>query len=920
MRTLSRFAVLFPISLALPAQRPWQQITVPSVREAAANFKAPPREYGAIQPFLSWNGGDARERMARIVQDLDRLSANGIFVINVSPGRGVPMYLTPEHMDQMKFVVQEAKKRGMKIWLQDESDYPSGFAGGKISQLYPQLGQQAIVPDIRVRVQSGQTLKLPMPPDTLGIMALETNYQDHQLHKAVPIPLPANGQFQWTVPNEGTTPNEPRYDWDVVFVRHVYLSRPTRNFNRADGTRAKDGLYSLIDYLDPEATRAFLSITHETYRQAIGDEFGKTVLGFFGDEPDFGWYVDGTPWTPKLLEEFEQRKGYDLTPYIPMFFTGGRLTDEAQRAKADYWDVWSGIFQNTFFGEQADWCARYNLDYLVHLAHHATMSVTVRSEGDFFRDMRKVQVPGVDNLSQLLPSRVHTPDGTWRVNNNFPKLASSAAHLFGKPKVWSEEGGEPGVDGKFQLDYQLVRGVTALQFRFPLRGAGPDAADAPTGPPPAVPPPAVPPQAPMLAWYTNRGAYLMAIGRPAAQVGLYHPTNSMWMGDEDADPATTKLGWQLLEHQVDWDYFDEQSLSSVATIADGGFQNLSGQVYRAIVVPSSTVITRTGVERFKEFVKAGGKVIFVGKTPTLVVDKTFLNAKDKPDLSFATWIEPSGDITPRVIAALPKPDVILDSPWQRLTYTHRTWRDADMYYFFNESTQEQSRTATVTGHGQAQVWDLATGEIHPMAAAASDGDAVRFPLVLGPYEAKVIVVGPLPDGAAAPEPSLVSGNTLAELGGEWTLDLNGKQVTTALKAWEELGAPSFAGPAMYRKQFTAPAMPAGRRVFLEMADVHDYARVKLNGKELEGHAWPPYRWEVTDVVKVGSNDLEVEVRAVTGGRAPAAAPAPVGAAGGRGGRGGRGQATPGTAGATATGGNATSTASGLLGPVRLVAR
>jgi beta-galactosidase GanA len=165
----------------------------------------------------------------------------------------------------------------------------------------------------------------------------------------------------------------------------------------------------------------------------------------------------------------------------------------------------------------------------------------------------------------------------------------------------------------------------------------------------------------MLAWYTNRGGYLMAIGRPAAQVGLYHPTNSMWMGDEEADRSTTKLGWQLLEHQVDWDYFDEQSLSSVATIADGGFKNLSGQVYRAIVVPSSTVITRTGLERFKAFVKAGGKVIFVGKTPKLVVDKTFLNAKDVPDLSFATLIEPSGDITPRVIAALPKPDVKLDA-------------------------------------------------------------------------------------------------------------------------------------------------------------------------------------------------------------------------------------------------------------------
>ena len=927
-RVLITLATVPLLAAVLPAQRPWQQITVPSVREVAANFKAPPHEYGAIQPFLSWNGGDAQERMARIVQDLDGLSANGMFIVNVSPGRGVPMYLTPEHMGQMKFVVQEAKKRGMKIWLQDESDYPSGFAGGKISQQYPQLGQQAVVPDIKIRVQSGQTLTLPMPPDTLGIMALETTYEDHRLNKVVPIPLPSNGQLKWIVPNEGTTPNEPRYDWDVVFVRHIYLSRPTRNFNRADGTRAKDGLYSLIDYLDPEATRAFLKITHETYRQAIGDEFGKTVLGFFGDEPDFGWYVDATPWTPKLLEEFQQRKGYDLTPYLPMFFTGGKLTDEAQRAKADYWDVWSGIFQNSFFGEQADWCAKYNVDYLVHLAHHATMAVTVRSEGDFFRDMRKVQVPGVDNLSQLLPSRVHTPDGTWRTNNNFPKLASSAAHLFGKPKVWSEEGGEPGIDGKFQLDYQLVRGVTALQFRFPLRGgSGGDPAEAPTGPRPAVPP-----QAPMLAWYTNRGAYLMAMGRPAAQVGLYHPTNSMWMGDEEADPSATKLGWQLLEHQVDWDYFDEQSLSSVATIADGGFKDLSGQVFRAIVFPSTMVITRTGLERLQAFVKAGGKVIFVGKTPTLVVDKTFKDAKDKPDLSFATLIEPSGDITERVIAALPKPDVMLDSPWQRLTYTHRSWRDAEMYFFFNEGNQEQSRTTTVAGRGQAQAWDLATGEIHPMAAATAEGDSVRFPLVLGPYETKVVVVGPLPSGAAAPEPSLVSGNTLAELGGEWTLDLNGKQMTTALKPWEELGTPSFAGPATYRKQFTVSAAPAGKRVFLEIADVHDYAKVKLNGKELEGHAWQPYRWEVTNVVKAGSNDLEVEVRATGGGRggfeAPPPAPAGTPGAAGAGGRGGRGQAgAPGAAGAptvAAVGGrgrgNATPPASGLLGPVLLVAR
>jgi hypothetical protein len=880
-------AIIPLLAAVLPAQRPWQQITVPSVRDVAANFKAPPREYGAIQPFLSWNGTDAKERMARIVQDLDRLSANGIFIINMSPGRGAPGYLTPEHIAQVKFVVAEAKKRGMKMWIQDECDYPSGFAGGLVSQRYPELTMQGLDADIRINVMPGQTLKMPVPPDTLGALAVFEQTGASQV-----VPIGASG-IDWRAPAPPPGAGGYPKPWELILVRHIFRSSPTRASNREDGTRAKDSQYSLIDYLNPDATRAFLTITHETYKAAVGDEFGKTILGFFGDEPDYTCFM---PWTPKLLDEFRQQKGYDLQPFLPLLFAP-KMTDEAWRAKADYWDVWSGMFRETFFGVQAEWCAKNNVEYLVHLNHEEhglrldLPEDHIRNEGDYLRAMRHVEVPGIDNLSQLVPNRIHAYDATWNEDQNFPKLASSAAHLFGRPKVWTESAGGLGIDGKFQLDYQVVRGINALQIGV-ARGPGGGGA--------------LPPQAPMLAWYTDRAGYLMAIGRPAAQVGLYYPSNSMWMGDEEADRSMTKLGWQLLEHQVDWDYFDEQSLSSVATIADGGFKDLSGQVFRAIVVPSTTVISKTGLERFQAFVKAGGKVIFVGKTPTLVVDKTFKDAaKDaKPDLSFATLIEPSGDITPRVIEALPKPDVALDSPWQRLTYNHRSWRDAEMYFFFNEGNQEQSRTTTVAGRGQAQVWDLTAGEIHAMAAATPEGDSVRFPLVLGPYETKVVVVGPLPGGVAAPEPSLVAGSTLAELGGDWTLELNGKQVTTVLKAWEDLGTQSFAGPATYRKQFTAAAAPAGKRVFLEIGAVHDYARVKLNGKELEGHAWPPYRWEVTSAVKAGSNELEVEVRATAGGRglggpppAPAAAPA-----------GGRGR------------GNATPTASGLLGPVRLVAR
>jgi hypothetical protein len=135
--------------------------------------------------------------------------------------------------------------------------------------------------------------------------------------------------------------------------------------------------------------------------------------------------------------------------------------------------------------------------------------------------------------------------------------------------------------------------------------------------------------------------------------------------------------------------------------------------------------------------------------------------------------------------------------------------------------------------------------------------------------------------------------------------LNGKQLATPLKSWEELGTQAFAGPATYRKQFTAAAAPAGKRVFLEIADVHDYARVKLNGKELEAHAWQPYRWDITSALKAGANDLEIQVNATPAGRGGPGSPPPAGA-------------TPNAAAAGGRGRGGVPSASGLLGPVRLV--
>jgi hypothetical protein len=316
------------------------------------------------------------------------------------------------------------------------------------------------------------------------------------------------------------------------------------------------------------------------------------------------------------------------------------------------------------------------------------------------------------------------------------------------------------------------------------------------------------------------------------------------------------------------------------------------------------------------------------------LDKSYLDMKEKPDLSFATLIESSGDITPAVIAALPKPDVKLDAEFLRLTYTHRKWTDGDMYFFFNESNKAESRLATIEGHGVAQDWDLATGEIHPILTSgtkAEGADSVTIPLLMGPYEAKVIVVGPLPKGiAAAAEPSFASGEPLADLSGDWKLDLNGKQFTTPIKPWQELGSKSFAGPATYSMQFTVAAAPKGKRIYLEIADVHDYAHVTLNGKEVGARSFQPYRWDVTSAVKKGANDLKIEVYANAAQERPAAAPpaapaadaVPSAAQGARrrqaGGAGAAGS-PPAGAGGGGRSGPAAPVTSGLLDSVKLVA-
>jgi len=110
-------------------------------------------------------------------------------------------------------------------------------------------------------------------------------------------------------------------------------------------------------------------------------------------------------------------------------------------------------------------------------------------------------------------------------------------------------------------DYHFARGVTPFQ----LRAGGGFGGSA-------------------ISWYVNRLGYC-SHRTAAAQVRCITHQQRLDGGRRlhRRHLSTTE---QLLEHQIDFDYLDEQVLTTVGTLDGGGLKNLSGQVYRGIVIPS----------------------------------------------------------------------------------------------------------------------------------------------------------------------------------------------------------------------------------------------------------------------------------------------------------------------------------------------
>ncbi len=714
-------------TISTAAQQPWQKIQMPTVAEVEATWMAPPPEYGP-QPYFVLNGAVDATVVRR---DLDELNWLGFQAVTVQCGFATPFeYLSPEYFRFFKMLLAEVKKRDMRMWIVDDAGYPSGFAGGKFTTLKPGMRMQALVAAQRIAAKTGDRVKQAVTPATVAVTAVKAD------GSTVAVPF-HGGAIDWTAP-AGI--------WQVVVVEHQFKTSPTRSDTNTN--RVKDTSQSLEDYLDPAATKQFLEFTHEQYKREVGDEFGKTILGFRGDEPDYS--ISGLPWTPALFDRFQNIKGYDVRPYIASFFLR-EMAPSQKRAKADYWDVFSAMFRDGFFKIQGDWCAANHLEYQVHLNHEEREMELVRSEGDFFRDMRYVQVPGIDAIwHQIWTDTI----------SDFPRLASSAAHVYGKPRAFTESFAAyrpmPNIEiARYVLNEQFVRGINLVEImNFPATSAGM-----------SVPAFMTDPGFPDLMRYTRRLSYLMSMGRPAAEVALYLPSSSMWLNDEAADKAFVATEQLLSEHQIDFDIVDKNALARELIPGAGTLQTLSGNRFRTVMLPGTSLISEAALDRLHSFAAGGGRVLFLGCTPSLIFGRTILHARPATSADFSwAYVEVSAQLPPTptppaypppaapapqiippaimqaVNASVTTRDVALDTPDIALRYLRRRLKDADVYLFFNEGAAASRHVVTLMSEAKkAEVWDPQTGHATGLASTRRNG-ALQIDMSLKPYEARLIVV------------------------------------------------------------------------------------------------------------------------------------------------------------------------------------
>ncbi|MDQ6704903.1 MAG: glycoside hydrolase, partial [Acidobacteriota bacterium] len=800
-----------------------------------------------------WFGGAVEK--PELERELRAMKAAGIGGVEIQPVYPLELddpqrkfrnqpYLSADFLSNVQFAASKAKELGLRVDITLGSGWPYGGPDTPVTQAAGRLRVD------RVNVPEGAR-SAPLPAIENGeklIAAFVGGEQARDVHSGrIELPAGLSGS-------------------DVLMF--FISSRTGQQVKRA--SLGAEGF--VLDHYDRAAIDKHLAAVGEPLLRAFGDTPPHSV---FSDSLE----VYGSDWTPDFLEEFQQRRGYDLTPHLPALVN--EMGRQSQAVRHDWAKTLTELAEDNYLKPIRVWAH----------AHHT-----------LFRSQTYGEPPVIlsSNAQVDLPEGEHGP--LWR-RFSAARWASSASHLYGAPvtstETWtwlhSPVFRATPLDMKAEADRHFIEGINQLiGHGWPY---SPPSADEPGwrfyaaaafndhNPWFQV--------MPEITRYLQRVSFLLRQGQPVNHIAIYLPTDDAWShlqpGKAAVDEMTDTLLGPVLIPEVlnagyNFDFIDDRAMAK------------AGIPYKILILPGIERIPLETMQRLHDYAAKGGLLVATKSLPSLGPglveekrDSGRIAAMSRELFETgsprARLVEHEQGVSAVLKAMLP-PDFYSGRAGPAIGFIHRKLATGEVYFIANASNRAIETEASVRVAGQqAEWWDPFSGEVEG-AAYREDGGRTQVSLKLAPYESRLLVFCESCSKGLLAKSERAADLQSLDLASDWraTFTRTGRSIQMAhLRSWTSDEETRFySGEAVYEKSLNLPAqfLAKGSKVFLDFGQgtavepsssvnpgmhallespVRESAIVFVNG-ERAGTVWhPPYEIEVTRYLRPGMNALRVLV-------------------------------------------------------------
>lgn len=840
--------------------------------EALLNGKADAH----ILPFF-WQHGEDEATLREMMAAIHGANCRAVCV----ESRPHPDFCGPKWWADMDVILDEARTRGMQVWILDDSHFPTGFANGAVKTAPDERCRQSIL-------GNGKPLDCAAGPLDLDLRAEglmdppRLDLRDPMQAFAAKMPParafdPAADRLLTVqaVAGDGAVTDL------LPFVQGTVLhwDKPAGAYTLQVVTASRNAGYhrDYINMTDPASVRLLLDAVYEPHWAHYAADFGKTIAGFFSDEPELGnglLYQKGNtlgcgqdlPWSAPLEAALADAYGPGWAAALPWLFRQD-ASDATARIHTVYMDCLTKLVRQNFSEQLAAWCHGHGVRYIGHLIEDDGQHCrTGSSLGHYFRGLQGQDMAGIDDIGgQVLPqgedeprlNNMHQPRNGTFYHYGLATLAESAAAIEPAKggnamcEIFGNYGWAEGVRlEKYLADHFLVRGVN---YFVPHAFSGK-----------AFPDPDCPPHFyahghnpqyrhfGALMAYMDRVATLTSAGPHEAPVAVLYHGEAEWC-DPEAMPFEQVVrplyDGQIACRTLPADVFGEPARYKTEL---GNPLVVNGRAYRAFVVPGARCLPAAAAQGLAVLAAAGLPVFFAGQRPEALCEGGPLPAA----LTACPVVDPAALPAALRAAGVKAPVLAPKNDRLRLLTVDA---ETPVVLAVNEGTAPCTGTLTLPGLAGPCYWyDPWANRCEP-ADATGTPDGLQVDVRILPLQPRVLVLGAPPAGVAlytAPqvgESIPLTGWTRATCEGA-AYPAFGSAVPVTLP--DDLAAeqPEFSGFARYETQFTLDA-PAALR--LEITDAAEGVEVFLNGESAGIQIAPPFAYDLAG--RAGENRLVIEV-------------------------------------------------------------